>query len=113
MITLPLSVKAYFDAANADRRDDFLAAFDEDAFVFDDNRTFQGIEAIRGWSDADVFGARVRFAIADVAERDGAYAVIASVDGDFDKTNLPDPLLLRYTFELEGGKIKTLRVSLA
>ncbi|NBD24793.1 nuclear transport factor 2 family protein [Paenibacillus glycinis] len=112
MIALPASVKAYFDAANADRRDAFLAAFDENAFVFDDNRTFQGTEAIRNWSDADVFGARVRFSVIDATEQDGAYAVIASVDGDFDKTNLPDPFLLRHAFELSGGKIKALRVTL-
>lgn len=112
MTQLPESVKTYFNAANEEQQDAFLAAFDENAYVFDDNREFKGLEAIRNWSKTDVFGAHVRFEITDVMENGGEYAVTASLDGDFDKTNLPNPFLLKHTFKLSGGKIKELQVSL-
>lgn len=110
MTQLPESVETYFEAANEEQPAAFIAAFDENAFVFDDNREFKGLEAIRNWSKTDVFGAHVRFAIIDVMENDGAYAVTASLNGDFDKTNLPNPFLLEHTFKLSGGKIKELQV---
>ncbi|MDU0204043.1 nuclear transport factor 2 family protein [Paenibacillus sp. MAH-36] len=112
MIQLPDSVKAYFDASNIEHLDSFLAAFNDDAYVFDDNREFRGLEAIRNWSKTDIFGAHVRFEITEATEHDGVYAVIASLDGDFDKTNLPSPFFLKHTFKLSGGKINELQVSL-
>jgi hypothetical protein len=35
-------------------------------------------------------------------------AVAAKVDGNYDKTNLPDPLILSFYFTLSGDKIATL-----
>lgn len=111
VIQLPNAVQTYFFASNEERLDALLDAFGEDAYVFDDNREFRGLEAIRSWCQSDILGARVRFELTDATEQDGAYAVIASVDGDFDKTNLPNPFLLKHTFKLDGGKIQELRVS--
>ncbi|WP_219836839.1 nuclear transport factor 2 family protein [Paenibacillus sp. R14(2021)] len=112
MIQLPESVHAYFNAANDEQPDIFIAAFDVNAQVVDDNRAYKGLEAIDNWSKSDVFGPHVRFEMTDTSEHDGTYVVIASIDGDFDKTNLPDPFLLKHTFKLEGGLIKQLHISL-
>ncbi|REE81050.1 SnoaL-like protein [Paenibacillus taihuensis] len=112
MIQLPNSVKAYFNASNNEQLDSFLEAFKEDALVIDFNREFNGLETIRNWCKSDILGVHVRFDITDAWEQDGAYAVIASLDGEFDKTNLPDPLLLIHTFKLADGKIQELHVSL-
>ena len=43
--------------------------------------------------------------VIDVAERDGQTVVTVKVDGTFDKTGLPDPLLLNHNFTVEGDKI--------
>jgi hypothetical protein len=114
MMNLPESVQAYFYTVNDVRPDAFLAAFDTHAYVFDNNREFKGKAAIGKWSESDVFGPNVRFEITDATEYNGTYIVIASVDGDFDKTNLPDPLLLKHQFTLAptDGKIKDLFISL-
>lgn len=111
MIQLPEAVKAYFDATNQAQPEVFLAAFDENAHLVDHKREFAGSEAIGKWSISEVFAPNVRFEITDAAEHDGAYVVIASLDGDFDKTNLPDPLLMQHTFTLRDGKIKELYIT--
>ncbi|AZN41595.1 nuclear transport factor 2 family protein [Paenibacillus albus] len=112
MIQLPNSVKAYFHASNEEQLASFLEAFKEDAHVFDFNREFNDLEAIRDWCKSDILGLHVRFDITDAWEQDGAYAVITSLDGEFDKTNLPDPLLLIHTFKLSDSKIQELHVTL-
>ena len=42
----------------------------------------------------------------------GDVIVRARVDGDFDKTNLPDPLILTYYFSLRDGLITQLIILL-
>ena len=108
---LPEAIRAYFNAANNDQPDAFIDAFDAHAHVIDDNKAFDGLEAIDNWSKSDVFGPHVRFEVTAISEHDGTYVVIASLDGDFDKTNLPDPFFMKNTFKLEGGKIKQLHIS--
>ncbi|RTE03044.1 nuclear transport factor 2 family protein [Paenibacillus whitsoniae] len=112
MLQLPDSVKAYFQASNTEQLELLLDAFDENADVVDMNREFNGIDAIRNWCESEIFKVHVRFDITQVMQEDGAYAVIAALDGDFDKTNLPDPFLLKHTFILSDGKIKKLFISL-
>ncbi|MCM3628358.1 nuclear transport factor 2 family protein [Paenibacillus glycanilyticus] len=112
MIRLPESVHAYFAASNEAKPEAFLAAFDDNAYVQDNGRAISGIKAIAGWIKAEVFDVHVQFKIIDIAKKDGTYHVIASVDGDFDKTNLPAPLLMKHSFQLSDGKIKELSISL-
>ena len=38
----------------------------------------------------------------------GLLAVEARIDGEFDKTNLPDPLILSFYFTLRDGRITQL-----
>ncbi|MBO7742955.1 nuclear transport factor 2 family protein [Paenibacillus sp. MWE-103] len=111
MNRLPDAVNAYFAAANDGIPDEFLAAFDDQACVLDFKRVFNGKEAIGEWSRSEVFGPKVRFVVAEAAGQDGDYAVIATVDGEFDKTNLPDPLLLKHAFKLSGAKIAEVAIS--
>lgn len=49
----------------------------------------------------------------EVAERGGATIVTAEVDGNFDRTGLPDPVIIDHCFAAEGGKIVGLTCRLA
>ena len=46
-------------------------------------------------------------------ERDGQTIVTAKIDGTFDRTGLPDPLLMEHCFTVTGDKIATLTCRLA
>ncbi|MFC6647772.1 hypothetical protein [Paenibacillus rhizoplanae] len=39
--------------------------------------------------------------------------VVFKVDGDFDKTGLPDPLYLDFNFQIRNDKIKQLAIGLS
>jgi hypothetical protein len=108
--SLPEPVASYVRAVNAGARDDFRTTFASDAVVVDVNRELSGLDAITDWASADIFGAHVRYDILNVTERQGRTVVLLKIDGTFDRTGLPDPLVMNHEFRLAEGKIAELRI---
>lgn len=79
----------------------FIATLAPDALVNDARREFLGHAAIRAWAEKEIFGAKVTKDVETAFEQNGGYIVRCRVDGEFDKTNLPDPLILTYYFDLD------------
>ena len=109
-LRLPGPVANYVRAVNAGASDEFLASFADNALVVDVNRELSGLDAITDWASADIFGAHVHFDVLNVSERQGRTIVTLKVDGTFDRTGLPDPLLMDHEFKLAEGKIAELRI---
>lgn len=105
---LPAAVTEYIEASNTFDGDRLIAAFAADAFVNDARREFWGAEAIKAWSDRELIGDKVTMDVTDVTEQHGMTVVNAKMDGEYDKTNLPDPLILTHYFTVHDGKIVTL-----
>jgi hypothetical protein len=97
-------------AVNAFDEDAIVATFADDALVNDARREFWGIEAIRRWVGKELVGDRVTMAVTEVIEHHGEVIVRARYDGDYDKTNLPDELILTNYFTVRDGKIASLIV---
>jgi len=87
-------------AVNAFNEDAIVATFADDALVNDAQREFWGREAIRRW-----------VARTEVLDHHGDTIVRGRYDGDYDKTNLPDELILTNYFTVRDGKIVTLIVT--
>jgi hypothetical protein len=68
------------------------SSFAHDAIVKGDGREVRDIAAIREWGERQM--------VLEVAERDGQTIVTTKIDGTFDRTGLPDPLLM----DLAGDK---------
>lgn len=83
----------------------FMATFATVAFVNDNRREFLGHDAIRAWAEREIFGDNVTLAIASAFQHLDNAIVRFRVDGDFDKTNLPAPLILTYHFTLDDDRI--------
>ena len=79
-----------------------------DALVNDVHREFWGREAIRRWVAREIVGDRVTVAVTEVLDHHGDTIVRGRYDGDYDKANLPDPLILTHYFTVRDGKIVTL-----
>lgn len=104
---------AYIRSVNEHDSAAFIALFANDAVVNDAGREFRGVAAIKAWSDQDIFDAQVTLEVIDVADGNGTTVVTTIVDGNFDRTGLPDPVIINHHFTTEGGKVVGLTCQLA
>jgi hypothetical protein len=81
--------------------------------VKDVGREFRGAAAIKDWAAREIFAVNVRLDVMEVVERDGQTIVTVKIDGTFDRTGLPDPLLMNHSFTVADDKIATLTCRLA
>jgi hypothetical protein len=107
-VTLPTPVTEYIEASNTFDGERLIAAFAADALVNDARREFWGVDAIRRWSDRELIGDKVTMDVKTVSEHHGTVIVSALMDGEYDKTNLPDEVVLTHYFTVHDDKIGTL-----
>ena len=103
-------VAEHIAAVNALDTDAIVATFAEDAYVNDARREFVGTEAIRRWVAKEMVGDKVTIDVREVLDHHGDTIVRGAYDGEFDKTNLPDELILSNYFSVRDGKIVSLVV---
>ena len=110
---LPQPIENYIRAINAGDVDPLMSGFAQDAVVKDVGREFRGLAAIKQWADHEIFAVNVSLDVVELVERDGQIIVTVKIDGTFDRTGLPDPLLMDHCFTIAGDKIATLTCRLA
>jgi ketosteroid isomerase-like protein len=103
-------VRDHFAAVNAFDEDAIVATFAEDALVNDARREFWGRDAIRRWVAKEMVGDRVTIEVTEVIAQADMTIVRGRYDGTFDKTNLPDELILTNYAVVRDGKIVALFV---
>ncbi len=108
---LPPVVADHIAAYNTHNPDALMATFAADALLNDARREFLGLDAIRAWADKEIFGDNVTLVVERALEQHGNIVLHARADGDFDKTTLPDPLVLTYYFSIWDGKITQLIIT--
>jgi limonene-1,2-epoxide hydrolase len=108
--TLPPTVAAYLAAVNAFDVDAIMATFAQDAYVNDARREINGIHSIRRWVESEMVGDRVTMEPLEVIDHHGDTIVRSRYDGTYDKTNLPDELIMSDYFSVRDGKIVSLAV---
>jgi hypothetical protein len=97
-------------AVNASDTDAVVATFAPDAYVNDARREIKGIDAIRRWVEKEMVGDHVTMEVRQVVDHYGDTIVRARYDGTYDKTNLPDELVMSNYFSVRQGKIVSLAV---
>lgn len=110
--TLPQPVAAYIAATNAFDIDALMATFAADALVNDHRVEFVGRDAIRAWAQREIVNDRVTMEVTEATPRGEAVAVNAIVRGNFDKTGLPEPLVLTFYFSVSREQIVQLVIVL-
>ena len=101
-------VAEYVAAVNAFDEDAVVATFVENALVNDVRREFWGKDAIRSWVREEIVGDGVTVEPIDVIEHHGQTILRGRYDGEYDKTGLPDELILTGYFTVRDGRIVTL-----
>src|SRR5580704_4905292 len=87
-------VAEHIAAVNAFDLDRIVATFAPDAYVNDNRREIWGTDAIRAFIAKEFVGDRVTMEIREVIDHHGDIIVRAKYDGTYDKTNLPDELVM-------------------
>ena len=106
-MTLPGPLNRYFVAQNAHDVDAMTACFAADATVLDEDRTYRGRDAIRGWKVDTLARYAPSVEPLEAQDRDGIYNVTVKVSGTFPGS----PIHLTYRFSLDPeGLIRTLEV---
>ena len=103
-------IAEHVTAINSFDVDAAVATFADDAYVNDNRREINGIAAIRRWVEKEMVGDSVTIDVTEVVNHYGDTVVRGRYDGTYDKTNLPENLVLSNYFSVRDGKIVSLIV---
>jgi hypothetical protein len=107
---LPAIVAEHLAAVNAMDTDRIVATFAPGAYVNDNRREVWGTDAIRAFIAKEFVGDHVTMEVREVIDHYGDIIVRARYDGTYDKTNLPEELIMTSYFSIREGKIISLTV---
>ena len=105
-------VESFVDAVNAFDTDRLIDLFAQDAYVNDQLRDFWGIGAISKWIRREIVGTHFSMDVLSAKKHFGDMMLSAKVSGDFDKTGLPDPMILSFIISVCDGRIAKLIILL-
>jgi hypothetical protein len=74
------------------------------------SREFVGAAAVRRWAEREMVGDRVTIDVTEVLDHHGDTVVRGVYDGTFDRSKLPDQLILSNYFSVRDGRIVSLVV---
>jgi hypothetical protein len=107
---LPPIVAEHIAAVNAFDTDRIVNTFAADAYVNDNHREIWGADAIWKFMDTEFVGDHVTMEVREVVDNYGDIIVRAKFDGTYDKTKLPDELIMSSYFSIRDNKIVSLTV---
>ncbi|HEY4341485.1 MAG TPA: nuclear transport factor 2 family protein [Steroidobacteraceae bacterium] len=107
-VKLPAVISEHIRAVNAFDTEAIVATFSPDAYVNDNRREISGQNAIRRWVEKELVGDRVTMEVQEVIDHYGGTIVRAAYDGNFDRTRLPEVVVLSNYFHVIDGKIVSL-----
>jgi nuclear transport factor 2 (NTF2) superfamily protein len=102
---LPAVVAEHIDAVNAFDTERIVATFAPDAYANDSRREIRGTDAIRKLMAKEFVGDHVTMKVREIIDHYGDIIVRAAYDGTYDKTNLPDELVMTSYFSIRDDKI--------
>jgi translation initiation factor IF-1 len=106
----PAIIGEHLRAVNALDLDGIVATFMQDAYVNDNRREIRGAGAIRAFMAREFVGDSVTVEPVEVLDHHGDIIVRGRYDGTYDKTNLPDELIMTSYFTIRDDKIAALAV---
>jgi hypothetical protein len=103
-------VAEHITAVNTFDIDRIMATFAPDAYINDNRREIWGTQAIRAFMAKEFVGDHVTMEVRQVLDHYGDIIVRARYDGTYDKTTLPEELVMTSYFGLCDDKITSLTV---
>jgi hypothetical protein len=107
-LSLDPVIAAHITAINSFDVDAIMDTFADDALVNDFSREFWGPEHIRAFVTKELVGDHVTVEPVEAVDNAGMWCVRCRYEGDYDKTGLPDPLIMTNYIRVRDGKVVTL-----
>lgn len=107
-LQLPSPIEQYLQAINFHDPAAFQRCFGQDAVVSDQKHEYRGPTEIRSWADREIFAVNVTLKLRTARETDGQIILSVEVDGSFDRTGLPNPLVMEHRLTYSGSFITSL-----
>src|ERR1700761_6134397 len=98
-------IASHIAAINRFDVDAIMDTFAEDALVNDVAREFWGRDHIRAFIAKEFAGDHVTIEPVEAVDNAGMWCLRCRYDGDYDKTGLPDPLIMTNYLRVHDGKI--------
>lgn len=108
---LPTVIQSFIEATNAHDSDAFINTFADDAMVNDVARNFWGKDSIKEWADKEIIDVKVTVEADRIVEHYGDFIITALIDGNYDKSKVPDPTYLDYFFTVNENQIVKLIIT--
>ncbi|MCC6235324.1 MAG: nuclear transport factor 2 family protein [Verrucomicrobiales bacterium] len=112
-VQLPRPIEAYVQAINSHDPEALARCFDPNAVANDVSREFRGLSEIMTWARREIFAVQVTLELMGVKEEGGQTVLTARIEGTFDRTGLPDPLIMEHALTLAGDRILSLTCRLS
>jgi hypothetical protein len=106
---LPPVITEHIAAINAGDLDRTVATFAADAYLVARDQA-HGFESVRALLAQEFIDDDVTLDIQDAIDHHGDFILRVRYDGTYDKTNLPDPLIMTSYFSVRDEEIITLAV---
>lgn len=101
----PQIVRDHLKAINSLDLEAIVAAFPDDAYVNDNSREIRGKEAMRAFFAKEFVGDSVSIEPVEIVEHYGDIIVRGRYDGTYDKSQLPETLIMSNYLTIRGGRI--------
>ncbi len=108
---LPAIIEAFISSTNKHDSDAYINTFADDAMVNDVARNFWGKASIKKWADEEIITPKITLKPAEVIEHYSEFIITSLIDGNYDKSKVPDPLYLDYFFTVKSDKIVRLIIT--
>lgn len=107
-LQLPTPIERYLQAINSHDPEALQSCFAPDAVVKDLKHEYHGTAEIRSWADREIYAVNVTLNLRQVREKGGLTLLTVEVDGSFDRTGLPNPLVMEHDLTVSGDSITSL-----
>jgi ketosteroid isomerase-like protein len=108
---LPTVIQSFIKATNDHDSDAFINTFADDALVNDVARNFWGKDSIKHWADKEIIDVKVTLEADKIVEHYGDFIITALINGNYDKSKVPDPTYLDYFFTVNENQIVKLIIT--
>ena len=110
---LPPPVDEFVSIVNGHREAALDVVLGDEVTIRDEGHTYRGIAEARTWFVEKCIAVNGTIKLVDFTVASDEIVAAFEIDGNFDKSGLPDPCVLDFHFKVRAGKIEKLSIRMS